>query len=165
MMTFLPFDDFDKSAKSLDNKRLLSQMKECHQILNAINGETKGWVNHPATLMWKPYVPALKYYTNCIIREWLSRGFNLNAYWYHELPECIVLPWWLGLEALHESHKAMLLRKKYDHYIEYFNCDPFYYDKGYVWPSKAGALLYDRENDIYADIPKTLIDMNEQLLE
>jgi len=47
--TFLPHADFVKSAESLDNKRLGKQRVEAWQILQALRGNTKGWVNHPAT--------------------------------------------------------------------------------------------------------------------
>ena len=53
MQTFLPYKDFTKSAKALDNKRLGKQRVEVKQILNALDGKSKGWTNHPATNMWR----------------------------------------------------------------------------------------------------------------
>jgi hypothetical protein len=62
MQTFLPYKDFKKSAKVLDNKRLGKQRVEAFQILNILLGrtKTKGWRNHPAVLMWKGHSNALK---------------------------------------------------------------------------------------------------------
>ena len=45
--TFLPWPDEQKTAKSLDNKRLGKQRVEGLQILRANLGLTKGWRNHP----------------------------------------------------------------------------------------------------------------------
>jgi hypothetical protein len=36
MQTFLPYKDFDLSAKALDNKRLNKQILEGYQILNVL---------------------------------------------------------------------------------------------------------------------------------
>jgi len=37
----------------LDRKRLVKQLLETRQIMAALAGQTKGWVNHPATKMWR----------------------------------------------------------------------------------------------------------------
>ena len=59
------------------------------QIINAITGKKrkdgkpyKGWINHPCSVMWKDYVPALKHYTNVFIQEWINRGYNNNMEFY-----------------------------------------------------------------------------------
>ena len=74
MQTFLPYESFRKSAEVLDWRRLGKQRVEGMQIINAIEGKKrkdgkpyKGWLNHPATVMWRPYPNALKHYTNIII--------------------------------------------------------------------------------------------------
>ena len=80
MQTFLPYPDFKQSAACLDYRRLGKQRVEGVQILKAILGEKslngkpyKGWLNHPATLMWKPYPDALKLITNQFISCLLVR--------------------------------------------------------------------------------------------
>ena len=85
MQTFLPYESFAESAKVLDWRRLGKQRVEGMQIIKAITGEKrldgkpyKGWINHPASVMWKPYPDALKLYTNVIILEWIERGYNNN---------------------------------------------------------------------------------------
>jgi hypothetical protein len=49
MQTFLPVANFKESAKILDYRRLGKQRVEARQILNALQGKSKGWANHPAT--------------------------------------------------------------------------------------------------------------------
>lgn len=41
-----------ETAMALDPKRLRSQIREAHIILNAIHGEGKGWIHHPIVLMY-----------------------------------------------------------------------------------------------------------------
>jgi len=67
MQTFLPYEDFQKSAQVLDYRRLGKQRVEGMQIIKAIeNPKPQGWKKHPIVKMWTPYVPALKQYTNII---------------------------------------------------------------------------------------------------
>ena len=48
-------------------------------------GLTKGWVNHPATLMWKGHTCFLAKYMNTMIDEWVARGYTNNM---AKLPHC-----------------------------------------------------------------------------
>lgn len=104
MQTFLPYPNFQKSARSLDNKRLGKQRSECKQILKALIGgpyqvsTLDGWIscdlaeycfqqnpelqyrktpwyNHPAVQMWKGYEDALAEYGFGVCREWQTRGY------------------------------------------------------------------------------------------
>ena len=124
MQTFLPYEDFEQSAKVLDWRRLGKQRVEGMQIINAIQNPNKqGWQNHPATIMWTPYVTALKHYTNVMIREWIDRGYNNNMELY-EVDEMIKddmveFPYWLGDDRVHSSHRANLLRKDYEYYSQF----------------------------------------------
>tara|TARA_R100000005_G_C4995791_1_gene202677 strand:+ start:1297 stop:1767 length:471 start_codon:yes stop_codon:yes gene_type:complete len=124
MQTFLPYPSFKESAKVLDWRRLGKQRVEGMQIINAISGVPrkdgkpyKGWTNHPCSVMWKPYLPALKLYTNIIIKEWEDRGYNNNMKYYDV--EDIVIPHWIGNERIHSSHRANLLRKDYEYYSKF----------------------------------------------
>ena len=106
------------------------------QIINAIEGKPrqdgkpyKGWLNHPATVMWRPYVNALKHYTNIIIDEWIKRGYNNNMKMYEY--NIITKPHWLGKEEFHSSHRANLLRKDYEYYSQFnWSENP---ESPYVW--------------------------------
>ena len=141
--TFLISADFDECAKALDNRRLGKQRVEAYQILKAIRGETKGWNNHPATNMWRPYSGALILYMNSMINEFERRGFNNNMV---KLKANIILrPKWLNWKSLHLSHKCSLLRKDYDHYSKIFILteeEKIYMNYGYVWPAKLNLKTY-----------------------
>ena len=104
MQTFLPTKDFKTAAKLLDYRRLGKQRVEGLQLINSLSPDydKKGWLNHPARLMWVGYENTMQLY-------------NI------ETP--IVFPQWLGYPELHKSHRMNLLRKDYDYYKEHFNVD------------------------------------------
>lgn len=126
MQTFLPYKSFQKSAKVLDNKRLGKQRIEAAQILATlgvkvvkVNGDLykPTHKNHPCVKMWKGYEDALKSYYNCIVKEWIDRGFKNNMILF-EVNE-YTLPSFIGKKVFHDSHKSNLLRKKPDYYYKY----------------------------------------------
>jgi hypothetical protein len=126
VQTFLPLKNFKKSLIVLDSKRLGKQRVEAYQIINVIEGNPRkdgkpyrGWVNHPCTIMWKPYLPALKTYYNLSIQEWENRGFRNNMIIFEVEEEDVVLPDWLGFKPFHSSHRSNLLRKDYKYYSKY----------------------------------------------
>jgi len=135
MQTFLPYNDFTKSAKVLDRQRLGKQRVEVLQLLKALNGETKGWVNHPATKMWRGYENCLVVYGLSICTEWIERGYKDTCFAkilaYRDYNTAIVVPPWLGREDFHESHRSNLLRKDPDHYYKFGWTEPTNLE--YVW--------------------------------
>lgn len=133
MQTFLPYDDFQKSVEVLDYKRLGKQRVETFQVLNILleRTPTKGWRNHPVTLMWTGYESALKLYQNITIREWVNRGYNNNMEYEEITPGTVVMPSWFGNDRFHQSHRSNLLRKDYQYYSQYFD-EPV--DLEYFWP-------------------------------
>ena len=147
MQTFLPYESFEKSAQTLDWRRLGKQRVEGMQIINAITGKKrkdgkpyKGWINHPCSVMWKDYVPALKHYTNVIIQEWITRGYNNNMEFYDTGK--IIMPDWIGNEKFHSSHRANLLRKDFDYYSQFgLTENP---ERPYVWYDKE-KLWYEQQ--------------------
>lgn len=131
MQTFLPVADFKESAKILDYRRLGKQRVEARQILNALQGKSKGWVNHPATKMWRGFEPALEQYLREMILEWLDRGYNNSM----EIPSKrspIEFPAWFGNEQFHAAHRSNLLRKNFDYYSEFGWTESS--DLPYIWP-------------------------------
>jgi len=134
MQTFCPSSIFIMSAKILDNKRLGKQRVEAKQILNALQGKSKGWTKHPATLMWKGFEEALKLYHNAMVTEWVNRGFKNTMELLPVDENKLVFPPWLGNSEFHASHRSNLLRKDKKFYSKYNwgECD----DLTYVWPSK-----------------------------
>ncbi|MGD8717221.1 MAG: MSMEG_6728 family protein [Candidatus Zixiibacteriota bacterium] len=132
MQTFLPYPDFERSARCLDDRRLGKQRVEARQILNILLGRAKGrgWIHHPAVKMWRGYENALKEYYNAILTEWIRRGFENNME-FEDVDGEVELPYWLG-GGIHASHRSSLLRK-----------DPVFYGRydwkeepslPYVWP-------------------------------
>src|SRR4051795_3786947 len=53
MQTFLPYADFERTARSLDQRRLGKQRVEAMQLLNALTVPGHGWRHHPAAHMWR----------------------------------------------------------------------------------------------------------------
>ena len=118
MQTFLPYEDFKRSAEVLDDKRLGKQRVESMQIYKACVLDDYGWKNHPATKMWVGYEYALLEYMNVMIQTWVERGFK-NTMGIARFDTKIVMPPWLGDADLHASHRSNLLRKDRDFYSKY----------------------------------------------
>ena len=143
MQTFLPFADFQASARSLDRARLGKQRVECKQIVLALEakarGERAGWQNHPAVRMWEGFIPCLCEYALAVCLEWQRRGYldNLAGFFEERTTKAVCQrPPWLGREDVHASHRARLLQKSPDHYRAQgwteTPCGP----EGYVWPKQ-----------------------------
>ena len=135
MQTFLPYESFRDSAKILDYRRLGKQRVEAYQILRALTGESTGWVNHPATRMWRGYEYHLCIYGAMICTEWKMRGYNdslqskfLDASLQFDTA---IRPDWLGMPELHKSHQSNLYRKDPVHYAKFASVGA---DLPYVWP-------------------------------
>jgi hypothetical protein len=147
MQTFLPYDSFTKTAEVLDYRRLGKQRIEAMQIINAAEMrrlgidriyivkekryKATGWYNHPATVTWENYIPALKHYCNLMIIEWIKRGYK-NTMSFYDINQPIVIPPFIGNEKLHASHRSNLLRKDYKYYSQFgWTESP---DMPYYWP-------------------------------
>jgi len=140
MQTFMPYQDFAKTAKCLDLKRLGKQRVEAMQILMVLTGlnKSKAWTNHPAVKMWRGYEGALSEYAHAICDEWIQHGYKdtckdkidqMMEKYYSNKPT--IMPSWVGSEDFHKSHQSNLLRKKPEHYSKFFTCPN---NLPYVWP-------------------------------
>ena len=132
MQTFLPYPDFERSARVLDPRRLGKQRVEVIQIVRALTTPGYGWAHHPAVLMWKGYEEALGRYGLTCCQVWTELGFadtcaatitlDLRGVGVHQirsqpaLARVGAVPAWLGEEELHRSHQSSLLRKDSDWY-------------------------------------------------
>jgi pyrimidine dimer DNA glycosylase len=148
VQTFLPYADFERSARSLDNRRLGKQRVECIQVVRGLTRSDYGWRHHPAVLMWKGHEEALGRYALTCCGVWTELGFadtcaatimeDLAAAGVTavrtqaELATAGLLPSWLGDEAFHRSHQSSLVRKDPTHYGPIFPGVPD--DLEYVWP-------------------------------
>ena len=127
MQTFLPYADFERSARVLDLKRLGKQRVECLQVLRGLTVPGYGWRHHPAVLMWKGHEEALGRYSLTCCEVWTGLGHadTCAATMGTDLLEAGVdsvrsqdelaaagdLPPWLGDPAFHLSHRSALVRK------------------------------------------------------
>lgn len=149
MQTFLPYEDFQETASVLDYRRLGKQRVETWQLIRAINGETKGWANHPAAVMWRGHTAVLARYGLIMCQEWKRRGYkDTMTERFEELisnstsEELHDMPRWLGRHELHESHQSNLIRKFPEHYGPLFDGVPN--DLPYIWPltdQREGVLI------------------------
>jgi pyrimidine dimer DNA glycosylase len=155
VQTFLPYADFERSARVLDAKRLGKQRVETIQVVRALTRPGYGWANHPAVLMWKGYEEALGRYGFTCCEVWTELGFgdtcaatigtDLRAAGIEtvrtqpELAAAGALPPWLGDEAVHGSHRSALVRKDPAFYGPVFPDAPD--DLPYVWPVRSEAVV------------------------
>lgn len=131
MQTFLPWPDFEASARDLDGLRLRNQVNEAKVILNTVTGVSDAWKHHPAVKMWEGYSDALRLY-RWICQYVVVHRFKLDPLIEPMPPIDVEMPWWFGDERLHRSHRRNLLRKDVHHYSRIF-----YYDTPgdtYFWP-------------------------------
>lgn len=110
MQTFLPFTDFLRSARALDNKRLVKQAIEAKQILKTVIGESRAWINHPVTRQWINYPIELNVYLAAIAYECINRGFKSIIDSVH-ICASTGTPKWLGNKEYHYSHRCKLKYK------------------------------------------------------
>jgi len=161
VQTFLPYADFEQSARALDAKRLGKQRVEVIQVVRALTRPGYGWAHHPAVLMWRGHEEALGRYGLTCCEVWIERGFGdtcaativadlhtvgVGVERIHsqaELAHAGALPPWLGDDALHRSHRSALVRKDPDHYGPAFaDVSP---DLPYVWPVRSARALAAEE--------------------
>jgi len=128
MQTFLPYIDYEKSAKVLDRQRLGKQRVECKQILMACLGITSAWANHPNTRRWIGHEISLCDYAIAICEEWRSRGYKDSLLqWFKEMKEDLCArkcsspnkPDWLT-EEFAASHRQILIEKDPEYYGKIF---------------------------------------------
>lgn len=132
MQTFLPYADFEQTARVLHYKHLGKQRVEARQVHKTLmTGD--GWRHHPCVKMWKGCEEALLFYSDTMIKEWVRRGYkNTMKLLFTGDPEKMRLPRWLGDESFHRAHRSNLVRKRPDYYGKIFtDVDG---SLPYVWP-------------------------------
>ena len=132
---------FTASARALDSKRLGKQRVEVLQLLRALSGESKGWVNHPACKMWRGHEAHLIAYGLEMCNEWIDRGFKDTCepkiwrfFEYFNLQNskhpCFS---WYTKEFV-TAHRSNLIRKNPEYYAHKWPDTPR--DLPYIWPVK-----------------------------
>ena len=140
MHTLLPYADFRKSAQTLDHydcgryTRLGNQM--WRETLTLVRG---GWQNHVASRMWRGYTFALAQYGLALVdecEERLDRDYSHLRAEYQEWADKAPhqdMPWWLGDERVHATHRSNLLRKDGPARYGQYGWTEIPVD-GYFWP-------------------------------
>lgn len=140
MQTFLPYANFVETARVLDRRRLGKQRVEVLQILKALNGESRGWANHPAVRMWAGFERELIKYGRVICGRWIECGYQDTCFdkisAYYEQFKSTAIPPWLGREEIHSSHRAALLTKDFEFYSQFGWTETPALE--YVWPEGGG---------------------------
>lgn len=138
MQTFLPWEDFEKTAACLDRQRLGKQRVETLMIARIMAGQPSSWKNHPAVVMWRGCPSTLLSYQRAICWEWNGiRGYSDNCLdetfelLTQEIGPSTDRPWWLGDEEFHLSHRAALRKKDPMHYAAFEDLE-----LGYRWPTE-----------------------------
>lgn len=159
MQTFLPYFDFERSARALDVKRLGKQRVETIQVVRALTVPGYGWAHHPVALMWKGFEEALGRYGLTCCAVWTELGFgdtcaatiaeDLRAAGIdrlrsqEELAYARALPSWLGDEAFHHSHRSNLVQKDPGYYRPLFPDASV--DLPYLWPVRSPSVVEAEE--------------------
>jgi hypothetical protein len=136
--TFLPYKNFEETAKVLDYRRLNKQILECDQILKALEKKRSGfqgkigWINHPATRMWEGYEDCLEVYRDVMLKEWISRGYNSTRKFISKMHYFLKHPLWFRDDRVFASHRSNLLRKDPIHYGKFGWTEPNNLE--YYWP-------------------------------
>jgi len=148
VQTFLPYPDFDESARALDTKRLGKQRVEGIQVIRGLVRPAYGWRHHPAVKMWRGREEALGRYVLTCCEVWTDLGFAdtcaatvrvdlstarvTDVRTQEKLADAEGLPHWLGDPDFHRAHQSSLLRKDPAFYGDRFEGVPD--DLPYVWP-------------------------------
>lgn len=132
MQTFLSESTFEESAAALDSKRLNKQLLEGRQMLNALSGNQKGFVNHPATAMWRGYEGSFLHYLAAVSAEMNKRGIQTEKNW-----QAII--------DLFDGHGGTLDASNL--FPHWWYSDPVSKDR-IMWTHRAN--LYAKDNDYYA---------------
>jgi len=156
VQTFLPYADFERSARALDLKRLGKQRVEVIQIVRALTVPGYAWKTHPAVLMWQGYEEALGRYGLVMCDVWVEHGFgdtcatsiteDLRTFGVSpirtedELRSAGAMPPWdVEGDPVLESHRSALVRKDPAFYGPMFpEADP---DVAYVWPVRSASVV------------------------
>lgn len=72
-----PYHHF-KMRDIIKEHRVRIKLRGSATKLKTKNLQLRGWMNHPARLVWKGHEKALAYYTFLACREFINRGHNCN---------------------------------------------------------------------------------------
>jgi hypothetical protein len=82
--------------------------------------------------MWAGYEAALVMYYNTSLFLWADRGYKNIKLQFLPEPTNVVMPWWMGNNKFHSSHRAALLHKNGLYYSQFGWSEEPKLD--YYWP-------------------------------
>ena len=103
------------TARCLDKLRLNKQIVECGQILSALRGNTKAWVNHPCTKQYCNHQLWLYYYQKSLLNY--KKGDLKLAVWYSNAADYIRPGF--HVQMYYDQMKRRLYTKDRNHYAEW----------------------------------------------
>lgn len=117
-MIYIPFPCFMYSADLIDNATGQSMIRE---ILQVVTDRDDGTIRTSklTAKVWEGHTDALALYGTCLIKTDRARRHNpgLHRAELKQLesmlpmdPDSVGVPWWFGIQAVHISHKAALIK-------------------------------------------------------
>jgi hypothetical protein len=141
--TFLPFADFEKCAKTLDNRRLMSSINEGYEAYHVNigsdcfpSGAKFRHKKHCIHRLWKGSERALADYLYTLREEAVRRGMKPQEIETVANLEGYKKPYWLGSETFHKLYRRHLMAKNPGYYIDFFDVSPI---SGYIAPDMDGG--------------------------
>ena len=104
-----------ETAEALDGKRLHKQIIEARQIIQAIQGKTDAWANHPCTKMYRKHLKWLYHYQ--LTLEYYATGKNDVARFWSSVADAIRPPF--HTEDYFNQMKRRLYTKNNSHYHQW----------------------------------------------
>lgn len=129
-----------ETAQVLDERRLRKQIIECRQILDALNGKTKAWRNHPCTVQYEGYRQYLMNYHDCL---WLFANGEIEKA--KDISD-VTDRWFKPLfhtEPYFDSMKRRLYTKDPVHYAQWADLGTS--DVNWYWSPSEDAYIYYRD--------------------
>lgn len=115
MQVFVPYPEPINCVNALDPVRRRKQLTELNQIIDAIEGKSEAWKNHPVTKMYAPYKEWLCRYRLCF-KKWFD-GAPAQAEWWSRHAD-MVRPKFLT-EEFCDQHKRRLYTKNPELYPQF----------------------------------------------
>lgn len=117
MQVFVPYPSPIDTARAMSNDklRLRKQVTECCQILDAIDGKSQAWKNHPVTKMYAPFREWLDRYRICL-RHFINGDINHAGWWSRHAD--LVRPDFITPEFC-DQHKRRLYTKDPNKYPQF----------------------------------------------
>lgn len=124
-----------ETAQALDKRRLIKQIAECKQILDALNGDTKAWAHHPAVLQYEKHAGWLCWYK--MVLECYIDGCETLARIYSR--QCDEIRPSFHTEDFFDQMKRRLYTKDPVHYAQWASLGTS--EENWYWSPSEGKII------------------------